>query len=143
MEAIECVCTYKKGKSDNFEKSDKSSNKGEKGKKCPGTKSTVQVPKKVRFEKFEKHCKPCKKHGGAHTTHNTRDCCRYKKDGTEKSSFHAAKKGGKKNYPVNQNFAQLTDKNDKLERVLKKSGNKGKKRCYKDRELGWVALGKS
>jgi hypothetical protein len=26
----------------------------------------------------------------------------------EKSSFHATKKGGKKNYPVNQNFAQLT-----------------------------------
>jgi hypothetical protein len=47
LEAIECVCTYKKGKSDNFEKSDKSSNKGKKGKKCPGTNSMVRVPKKV------------------------------------------------------------------------------------------------
>ncbi len=37
LEAIECICTHEKGKSDNFEKSDKSSNKGEKGKKCPGT----------------------------------------------------------------------------------------------------------
>jgi hypothetical protein len=96
LEAIERVCTYKKGESDNFEKSDKSSNKVEKEKKRPGTDSTVQVPKKVRFEKFEKHCELCKKHGGAHTTHNTRDCCRFEKDGTEKSSFRAAKKGGKK-----------------------------------------------
>jgi hypothetical protein len=132
LEAIECICTYEKGKSDNLEKSNKSSNKGEKRKKHPGTNSTVRVPKKVRFEKFEKHCELCKKHGGAHTTHNTRDCRRYKKDGTEKSDFCAAKKGGKKNYPVNQNFAQLTKKIDKLEKALKKSGKKGKKRCYKD-----------
>jgi hypothetical protein len=132
LEAIERICTYEKGKSDNFEKSDKSSNKGEKGKKRPGTDSTVRVPKKVCFEKFVKHCELCKKHGGAHTTHNTRDCCRYKKDGTEKSSFRATKKGGKKNYPVNQNFAQLTKKIDKLEKALKKSGKKGKKHRYKD-----------
>ncbi len=57
---------------------------------------------------------------------------RYKKDGTEKSSFRATKKGRKKNYPVNQNFTQLTKKNDKLEKALKKSGKKGKKRRYKD-----------
>ncbi len=37
LEAIKCVCTYEKGKSDSYEKSEKSSNKGEKGKKCPGT----------------------------------------------------------------------------------------------------------
>jgi hypothetical protein len=132
LEAIEHVCTYKKGKSNNFEKSDKSSNKGKKGKKCPGTDSTDRVPKKVCFEKFEKHCKLCKKHGGAHTMHNTRNCRRFEKDGTGKSSFGTAKKGGKKNYPVNQNFAQLTKKIDKLEKALKKSGKKGKKRHYKD-----------
>jgi hypothetical protein len=40
--------------------------------------------------------------------HMTCDCRKYEKDGTEKSSFRAAKKGGKKNYPINQNFAQLT-----------------------------------
>jgi hypothetical protein len=106
LEAIEHICTYEKGKLYNFEKSDKSFNKGEKGKKRPGTDSTVRVPKKVHFEKFEKHCKLCKKHGGTHTTHNTHDCRRYEKDKTEKSSFHTAKKGGKKNYPVNQNFAR-------------------------------------
>ncbi len=47
-------------------------------------------------------------------------------------SFRAAKKGGKKNYPVNQNFAQLTKKIDKLEKALKNSGKIGKKCHYKD-----------
>jgi hypothetical protein len=47
LEVIEGICTYKKGKLDNFEKSNKSSNKGKKGKKCPGSDSTVRVPKKV------------------------------------------------------------------------------------------------
>ncbi len=129
LEAIERVCTYEKGKSDTFEKSNKSSNKGEKGKKCPDINSTVRVPKKVRFEK---HCDLCKKHGGAHTTHNTSDCCRFEKDGKGKSSFRAAKKGGYNWNPVNQNFAQLTNKIKKLEKALKKSGRKGKKCHYED-----------
>jgi hypothetical protein len=73
LEAIERICTYKKVKP---ESSEKASNKGKKGKKHPGTKSTVQFPKKVCFEK---HCDLCKKHRGAYTTHNTRDCRRFKK----------------------------------------------------------------
>jgi hypothetical protein len=129
LEAIERVCTHKKGKPDNLEKSDKSSNKGKKGKKHPGTNPTARVPKKVQFEK---HCGLCNKHGGVHTMHMTRDCRKYEKDGTEKSNFCTAKKGRKKNYPVNQTFAQLTKKIDKLEKALKKSSMKGKKRRYKD-----------
>jgi hypothetical protein len=129
LEAIERVCTYEKGKSDTLKKSNKSSNKGEKGKNRPGTNSTVWVPKKVRFEK---HCDLCKKHGGAHTTNNTRDCCRFEKDGKEKTSFPTTKKGGYNWNPVNQNFAQLTDKIKKLEKALKKSGKKGKKCFYED-----------
>jgi hypothetical protein len=121
LEAITRVCTYKRGKSDSFEKSDKSSNKGKKGKKRPGTNSTARVPKKVCFEK---HCNLCKKHGGTHTMHNTRDCHRFEKDRKEKSSFRTAKKGGYKSNPVNQNFAQLTNKIKKLEKALKKSGKK-------------------
>ncbi len=129
VEAIKCVCTYEKGKLIFFEKSDKSSNKGKNGKKCPGTNSTARVPKKVHFEK---HCNLCKKHGGAHATHNTPECHRFEKDGKEKSSFRAAKKGQYKSNPVNQNFAQLTNKIKKLEKALKKSGKKGQKRHYKD-----------
>jgi hypothetical protein len=101
LEAIKCVCTYEKGKSNFYEKFEKSSNKGEKGKKRPGTNSTARVPKKVRFEK---HCDLCNKHGGTHTMHNTRDCHRFEKDRKEKSSFRAAKKGGYKSNPVNQNI---------------------------------------
>jgi hypothetical protein len=107
LEAIERICTYEKGKSDTFEKSDKSFNKGKKGTKCPGTNSTVRVTKKVCFEK---HCNLCKKHGGMHTKHNTSDCHRFEKDGKEKSSFCAAKKGRYNRNPVNQNFTQLTNK---------------------------------
>ncbi len=114
---------------DTFENSNKSSKQGEKGKKCSGTNSMVRVPKKVRFEK---HCKLCKKHGGTHTMHKTCDCCRFEKDGKEKSSFCTAKKGGYKSNPVNQNFAKLTDKFKKLKKALKKSGKKGKKCHYED-----------
>jgi hypothetical protein len=126
LEAAECVCTYEKGK---LESSKKSSRKSKKGKKCPGTKATVRVPKKVCFKK---HCNLCKKHGGTYTMHNTRDCCRFEKDGKEKSNFCAAKKGGKKGNPVNHNFAQLTKKIERLEKALKKSRKKGKKCHYKD-----------
>ena len=34
----------------------------------------------------EKHCIHCNKHGGTHTTHNTRECCCYKRDGTPKKA---------------------------------------------------------
>jgi hypothetical protein len=141
LEAIKCICTYWKGKSDSFKKSNKSSNKGKKRKKRLGVNSMARVPKKVRFEM---HCDLCKKHGGIHTMHNTHDCCRYEKDGKEKSSFCAVKKGGYKSNPVNQNFAQLTNKIKELEKALKKSGKKRQKRHYKDSdsnsELG-VGLG--
>ncbi len=64
--------------------------------------------------------------------HNTHDCCRFEKDGKEKFNVHIAKKGGKKGYPVNHNFTQLTKKIKKLKKALKKSGKKGKKHYYKD-----------
>ncbi len=95
LEAIKRVCIYEKGQ---LESSEKPSNKGKKGKKCPDTGSMARVPKKVHFEK---HCNLCKKHGGAYTMHTTRDCCRFKKDGKEKSNFRATKKGGRKGNSVN------------------------------------------
>ena len=127
LEAIERVCTNDKGKQE--EKAEKASSNGKKGKKRPGTDPTARVPKKVRFAK---NCNLCKKHGGAHTTHSTNECRKYEKDGTEKSSYRSAKKGGKKGYTSKQNFAQLTKKIEKLEKALKKSAKKGKKRRYED-----------
>ncbi len=109
VDAINRICTHKRAKSESFEKV---SYKGKKGKKCPGTtKSTARVPKKVCLEK---QCNLYKGHGGMYTMHNTHDCRRFEKDGKEKSNFSAAKKGGKKVNPVNQNFAQLTKKIKKL-----------------------------
>ncbi len=48
----------------------------------------------------------------------------------EKSNFRAAKKGGKKPNPTKQSFAQLSEKLDKLEKVLKiRDTKKPKRRC--------------
>jgi hypothetical protein len=100
LEAIERICTYKKGKSGS---SEKSSHKSGKEKKCPGTKATIRVPTKTCFKK---HCDLCKKHGGTYTMHHTCYCCRFEKDGKEKSDFRAAKKGGKKGN-VGRNMSNL------------------------------------
>ena len=64
--------------------------------------------------------------------HNTRECRKFEKDGKEKSDFCTTKKGSKKNYSVKNNFAQLTEKIEKLKKALNKSGKKGKKRHYED-----------
>jgi hypothetical protein len=93
LEAIERVCTYEKGK---LESSKKSSFKSKKRKKRPGTKATIRVPKKVCFEKL---CDLCKKHGGAYTTHNTRECRRFEKDRKEKSDFCTVRKAVRKTIP--------------------------------------------
>jgi hypothetical protein len=83
-----------------------------------------QVPNKVHFKKS---CNLCKKHGGVHTTHATKDCCRFKKDGMVKANFHTAKTAGKKPNPAKQLFAQLSKKSGKLEKTLKKASLKSKK----------------
>jgi hypothetical protein len=90
--------------------------------------SVLGVPKKVHFEKS---CELCKKYGGAHTTHATKDCRKYKKDGTLKANFRAAKKAGKKPNPAKQSFAQLSKKLDRLEKTIKKASHKSKK-CFRD-----------
>jgi hypothetical protein len=66
-----------------------------------------------------------------HTTHATKDCCKYKKDQMVKANFHTAKKAGKKPNPAKQSFAQLSKKSAKLEKSLKKASLKSKK-CRRD-----------
>jgi hypothetical protein len=39
--------------------------------------------------------------------HNTKDCCKYERDGLEKANFHATKKGEKKPNSVRYSFAQF------------------------------------
>jgi hypothetical protein len=113
----------------NTSSGERDSQKKETGAKQPSTGATKQVPKEVHFKR---HCSLCKKHGGAYTTHNTKDCCRYEKDGMVKADFHAAKKAGKRPNPTKQSFAQLSKKLDKLEKTLKKASLKSKKRCRED-----------
>jgi hypothetical protein len=125
LEAIECVCAQEKA----TESSEKASTKGENGKKQPGTKPKARVPKKACTNK--KHCNLCKKHGGTHTTHNTRYCHKNDMGGKEKADFHAIKKSGKKPNSAGQNFAQLSKKLDKLEKILKKARKNSKTRQYK------------
>ncbi len=83
-----------------------------------------QVTKKFHFKK---HCNFCKKHGGAHTTHATKECCKYEKDQSLKDKFHSSKKAAKKPNPAKQSFVQLTKKLDKLEKTLKIASPKSKK----------------
>jgi hypothetical protein len=67
------------------ESTEKATGKREKGKRKGTSSMDYRIPKKVRFEKG---CALCQKHGGAHTTHNTGECRKYKKDGTLKKSFN-------------------------------------------------------
>jgi hypothetical protein len=128
LEAIKRVCGQEGSNKSNSSRDEKPLHSKKKGTKQPGTESP-RVPKKVRTEK---HCDLCKKHGGAYTTHYTRDCRRFEKDGTEKSDFRAPKKGRKKPSPTKQSFAQLSEKLDKLEKVLKKRDTKNWKRRRSD-----------
>jgi hypothetical protein len=123
LEAIERICTHKKAPVPSGEKA---SQKSKAGAKRPNTGATLQVPKKVRLEKS---CELCKKYGGAHTMQATKDCCKYKKDGTLKANFCATKKAGKKSNPAKQSFAQLSKKLDRLEKTIMKASHKSKKRC--------------
>ena len=125
LKAIERMCTPKKA---HVQSGKKSSHKNKAGAKRPSTGATKQAPKKVCVDWS---CKLCKKHGGMHTTHTTKDCHKYKKDGTVKAKFHTAKKAGKKPNPAKQSFAQLSKKLDKLEKTLKKASHKSKK-CHRD-----------
>jgi hypothetical protein len=47
----------------------------------------------------------------------------------KKSNFRAAKKGGKKPNPAKQSFAQLSEKLDQLEKVIKKKDTKKQMGC--------------
>ncbi len=75
----------------------------------------------------------CQKHGGTHTTHNTGECHKYKKDGTLKKSFiRKAAIGPKRHgnvrkcngYSKKENansFAQLMERFSKLKKAVKKT----------------------
>ena len=85
--------------------------------------SNSWVPKKAKKGWTKKHCIHCKKHGDAHTTHNTRECGCYNRDGTPKKAGGISGKEG-------MNFAQVIHAECKKAvcTALKKS-NQGKRHC--------------
>ena len=96
----------------------------------------VQIPRKPKhacseYMEVEKHCDFCKKHGGAHTTHNTSECRRYKKDGTPtRGTITRQGKGSGNNQNSKKSYAQVVARMEKLEKSLKKVNKKCKKRCH-------------
>jgi len=88
------------------------------------------APKKGRTDK---NCKWCKAVDGPFTTHNTTECRRFNKDGSQKvrptKPFNSARKPWKKSgsgYPA-QMLAYLTKEMAKLKKRLKKSKKHSKK----------------
>jgi hypothetical protein len=84
LKAIKRICGQERSKKSNASRDKKALHSEKKGTKQPGTENTARVPKKARTKK---HYNICKKHGGAYRMHNTCDCRRFKKDGTEKIQF--------------------------------------------------------
>ena len=90
----------------------------------------VRVPKKVRAEKS---CALCQKHGGAHTTHNTGECRKYRKDVTLKKSFSRKAAVGQKRHGNGRkesanSFAQIMDCFSKLKKTVKKAQKRSRKK---------------
>jgi hypothetical protein len=143
LEAVEKVMDQKRKEKDASTKKDsaaKSPGKNEKGsgkRRSNGSSDSFRIPKKQRTEKF---CNRCKDNGGAHTTHNTSDCNRYKADGTPnkeygaKSGFSKKGKDGKdKSYNKGgwdkQSISHLTAERDSFKKKYKKlKKSLGKKR---------------
>jgi len=106
-----------------------------KGKRVHGEGPEKGTPKKGRTTKY---CKWCKAVDGPFTTHNTDECCRFNKDGSQKDRpakpFDYAKKPAWKK-PSGGDSTQMAylmeemSKMSKLVKKLKKSKKHGKKRA--------------
>jgi len=102
-----------------------------KGKRTHGGGPEKGTPKKGRTNKY---CKWCKAVDRPYTTHNTTECRRFNKDGSQKDRltkpFDSAKKPWKKPGSGNtEQISHLTKEIDKLKKRLKKSKKRGKKRA--------------
>jgi hypothetical protein len=102
-----------------------------KGKQTHGGGPEKGTPKKGRTNKF---CKWCKAVDGPFTTHNTTECRRFNKDGSQKDRptkpFDSAKKPWKKpGSGHSDQISHLTEEMEKLKKRLKKSKKRGKKRA--------------
>ena len=102
-----------------------------KGKQTHGGGPEKGTPKKGRTDKF---CKWCKAVGKPFVTHNTTECCRFNKDGSQKDRltkpFDSAKKPWNKTGSGDPDqMAYLTNEIAKLKKRLNKSKRHSKKRA--------------
>jgi hypothetical protein len=88
-------------------------------KRKSGSTYSERIPKKSRRE--VRFCKLCKTHGGAHDTHNTKDCNKYDQSGNLKRGFKSKAHSGKNiPTPSGQAYAQILLKVAKLEKAQRK-----------------------
>jgi len=89
-------------------------------------------PKKAKKGWTEKHCSLCKKHGGAHTTHNTKECRRYNSDGTRKKTGNNPKADKPSRDKDGMNFAQIirAETRKAVRAAFKKSNRSNKRRRH-------------
>ncbi len=103
-----------------------------KGKRAHGGGPEKGTPKKGRTAKY---CKWCKAVDGPFTTHNTDECCRFNKDGSQKDKptkpFDSARKSTWKKPGGGEpgQMAYLTEEITKLKKKLKKSKKHKKRAC--------------
>ena len=93
--------------------------------------SGVQVPKKACTAKL---CQHCKNNGEPYTSHNTKKCCKYNKEG--KAVAASAKKPyDKKPYKKHEggDDKQMAYLTDAIESLVKKGLKKAAKKCHKKR----------
>ncbi len=103
-------------------------------KKRASTGSTERVPKKVKTARF---CQHCKSNGGPYTSHNTKECRKYDKDGKAEA---AAGKNPYKKKPYKKDggrndkqMAYLAEAIESLvKKGLKKAVKKHRKKCSRD-----------
>ena len=81
--------------------------------------SDSRNPNKAKKGWMEKHCSLCKKHGGVHTTHNTKECRKWNKDGTLKKTGKSSSSNARSRVSFAQAINKLTAEVQKLKKEAK------------------------
>ena len=136
LENIERVMNKKRVESAKARGKDGTASAGAKAspKKRVSTGSSKRVPKKPRSAKF---CQHCKNNGGPYTSHNTKECRKYNKDGKDVAAT-GKKLYEKKPYKKDGggNDKQLAFLTDAIESLVKKGLKKAAKKKHKKRSYG-------
>lgn len=131
LEAIEKVQDSRRALTNgNTTKDNKKKGNGKKH-SAGGGSDEGRTSKKARTEKF---CQLCKDNGGAHKTHNTKECRKYDRDGTLKSSFKGKGGNGKVSGETLKNYASLKAEISTLKKEVKKASKKRSRKHSKKYE---------